>query len=404
MTNDNEPQGVNSEFSQTVRKFESSFIRVPFEQFRRAFRMEMKIAEKDLPGLEALLKKHLSKGSGEVSENVLKALREKTRTLLEKLGEYRGESVKYRERFLRRMKWVEEMVTNGNYRTWSRARLIRLIGDFLIRSGDIETVREIGRRRPDLIEDFDLELEEMRTGIIGSLERKDLTAALQWCADHRGNLKRISSDLEFKLRRQEFVELLRSGDLSGALKASQKHFPAWLETSYREIRETLALICWLPFLGKGIRWNNGLMGKYEDLLGDGQWGQLREQFQRDFVAVYQVDEGAQLIKTVRTGLSALKTRQCAQDDPCDSECPVCSGPLKELAEKLPFGHFEITKIRCRITGKLMCEDDPPMALPNGQVYSESGLQSIAKGNSGVVKCPTTGLCFMLTDARKCFFL
>lgn len=402
MTNDNEPQGSSSEFSSTVRKFESSFIRVPFEQFRRAFRMEMKVAEKDLPGLEALLKKHLSKGNGEVSENVLKALREKTRVLQEKLLEYRGESVKYRERFLRRMKWVEEMATNGNYRTWSRGRLLRLIGDFLIRSGDIEMVREIGKRRPELIDDFDLELEEMRMGIIGSLERKDLTGALQWCADHRGNLKRISSDLEFKLRRQEFIELLRSGDLSGALKASQKHFPAWLETSYREIREALALICWLPFLRKGIRWNNGLMGKYENLLGEEQWEELKTQFQKDFVTVYQVDQGSQLIKTVKTGLSALKTRQCAQDDSCDSECPACSGPLKELAGTLPFGHFEITKMRCRITGKLMGEDDPPMALPNGQVYSVSGLEAIAQGE--IVKCPATGLCFMLTDARKCFFL
>lgn len=402
-TSENE---ANGEFSQTVRKFESSFIRVPFEQFRRYFRMEMKVAEKDLPSLEALIKKHLS--NEEVGDNVIKALQERCKGLEEKLKEYREESVKYRERFLKRMKWVEEMANNGNYRTWSRGRLIRLIGDFLIRSGDLELVKEIGKRKPELIEDFDLELEEMKDEIIKSLEAKELASALKWCADHRNNLKRISSDLEFKLRRQEFIELLKRGDVSGSIKLSQKHFSAWLETNYREIREALALICWLPFLNKGIKWNNGIVAKYEILLGDDQWEMLKEQFKNDFITIYQVDKSSQLIKTVRTGLSVLKTRQCNKCESGEveeSECPACSGPLKEIATQLPFGHFETTKIRCRITGKLVSEDDPPMALPNGQVYSESGLKLLCEGSAaGVLKCPVTGQNFLLSDARKCFFL
>ena len=405
MTNENEPCN-NGEFGQTVRKFESSYIRIPFEQFRRSFRMEMKVAEKDLPSLEALVKKHLN-SSNEVSENVLKALKERTKALEEKLKEYCGESLKFRERFLKRMKWVEEMVNMGNYRTWSHGRLIRLIGDFLIRSGDFEIVKEIGKRKPELIEEFDLELEEMRQGIIKSLEGKELKKALQWCGDHRNNLKRISSDLEFKLRRQEFIELLKLGDIPGSIKLSQKYFPGWLETNYQEIRETLALICWFPFLGKGINWSNGIVKKYEILFDEEiQWEIIKEQFKKDFITIYQVDQSSQLIKTVRAGLSVLKTRQCNKIiEGEDSECPACSGPLKDLANQLPFGHFETTKIRCRITGKLVSEDDPPMALPNGQVYSESGLKLLCEGSSaGVLKCPVTGQSFLLSDARKCFFL
>lgn len=407
MTSENEPNANSNnstgEFSQTVRKFESSFIRVPLEQFRRAFRLEMKIAEKDLPALEALFKKHLSSGpGGHVPEHVVKALRERSRALQTKMREYRGESVKFRERFLNRMRWVEEQANSGNYRTWSRGRLIRLIGDFLIRTGDIEIVREMGKWKPELLEDFDLELEAMRTEIRNSLKQQNLAVCLQWCADHRNNLKRIGSDLEFRLRRQEFIELLRSGDLGSALKSSQKHFPAWLETNYKEIREILALICWLPFLGKEINWRNGLMQKYEDFMGAGQWRRLEEQFEMDFVAVYQIDQSSQLFKIVRTGLSCLKTRKCGHSGEY-SECPACSGPLKQVARELPLGHFETTKIRCRITGKLMTADDPPMALPNGQVYSESGLKQLTDGGT-VLKCPVTQQTFLITEARKCFFL
>lgn len=395
---------ANGEFAQIVRKFESSFIRVPFEQFRRSFRLEMKIAEKDLPALETLFKKHLNSDVNVPADNVIKALSERSRALHDKMMEYRLESKKFRSRFLKRIRWVEEQVSNGNYRTWSNGRLIRLIGDFLIRSGEPDSIIEsIRKRKPELIEDFDLELNEMRKEILKSLKEKSLTNCLQWCADHRNNLKRIESDLEFMLRRQEFIELLRSGDYVAAIKISQKYFSNWLEGNYKEIREALSLICWLPFLGKEINWNNGLMKNYEKLLNPSQWKVLENQFEKDFVSVYQIDESSQLIKTVRTGLSVLKTRKCNPLLTETSECPACFGPLGTIAKDLPYGHFETTKIRCRITGKLMGEDDPPMALPNGQVYSELGLKQLSDGGN-MIKCPVTGESFLISDARKCFFL
>ena len=432
--NETEPQNQSptnqEEFAQTVKKFESSYVRIPFEQFRRAFRLEMRVAEKDLPGLEALFKKHLSDqgGSGGVGsavpENVQKALKDRVRVLEEKMREYRGESKKFRDRFMKRMKWTETMAVQGNYRSWSRARLIRLIGDFLLRKGELGLVRELQQGKPELMEEFEMELEEMRRGILDSLKAKELNVALQWCADHRNNLKRIRSDLEFRLRRQEFIEALRRGDVPGALKCSQKHFSQWLETNYAEIREALALICWLPFLGRGLNWSNGRMSKYENLINEPmQWQMLSDQFEKDFKAVYQVDDGSQLIKTVRLGLSVLKTRRCCNGNNKESsneskgdtnksvstdysECPACSGPLKNLSNQLPFGHFEQTKLRCRVTGKLMTENDPPMALPNGQVYSESGLKTLAGWQDGgtVLKCPVTGQQFLISEARKCFFL
>ena len=161
------------------------------------------------------------------------------------------------------------------------------------------------------------------------------------------------------------------------------------------------------------------MKKYEDMVGAERWERLRESFERVFVEVYRVDEGIQLIKTVKTGLSVLKTRQCLkeqeQQEPqkknqCEigvGDCPVCIGPLGELSKNLPYGHYELTRLRCRITGKMMSENDPPMALPNGQVYSLNGLKSATideNSKISIVKCPVSGQSFELSEARKCFFL
>lgn len=45
--------------------------------------------------------------------------------------------------------------------------------------------------------------------VIEALKQHDCSAALAWCADNRSRLKKIKSSLEFKLRLQEFIELVR---------------------------------------------------------------------------------------------------------------------------------------------------------------------------------------------------
>lgn len=401
-----------AEFVATVRRFESCFVRVPFEQFRRAFRQEMRIVERELPALEALINKHdtLTAATGES----MRVLGERVTALKSRFAECRGDCELFRGRFVRRMEWVNEVCERGSYQSWARGRLLRLIGDYLVRRGDMATVRQLiasdgaaRAKRPfslALADALDLELTEAHDKIVAALEAHRLEEALAWCGDHRPNLKKLDSNLEFRLRQQEFVELLRAGNVAGAVRAAQRNFAAWTETNYADVRETMALLCWFPYLGRGIRWGNGTMGRYETLVADGHWRSLVAQFRADFVAVYGVGVEAQLVKTVRTGLSVLKTRQCAHGTVgADVECPVCSGPLSLVARTLPFGHYEMSRLRCRITGLPMDADNPPLALPNGQVYSAGALTRLA-GADQTVRCPVTGAVFPLSDARKCFIL
>lgn len=43
--------------------------------------------------------------------------------------------------------------------------------------------------------------------------------------------------------------------------------------------------------------------------------------------------------------------------------------LGVLAQEVPFAHHANSTIVCRITGKIMNEDNPPLAFDNGNVYS-----------------------------------
>lgn len=405
---------VNSEsreeFAAIVKKFDSPFIKIPFEQFRRAFRQEVRIAEKDLATLEALVNKHLGKGEA-VPENVIKALTERVAALQKRASECQKDSQKFRERFLKRLKWIEECCERGNYRSWSRSRLLRLVCDFLIRTGDLKSVKTLlteSMGKSKSLEDWiDLEFVETQNVIVNALEAGRLEEALSWCSDHRPNLKKINSNLELCLRQQEFIELLKAKKFAEAIRCAQKNFGTWTETNYARVKECMALLCWFPFLGKGVNWNNGLMLKYEAMVSPKNWTNIIVQFKKDLLAVYSINEQPQLLKIVRTGLSSLKTRQCCiHGQSSFSECPVCDGPLSKVAQPLPYGHFEISRIRCRITGLPINEDNPAMALPNGQVISNAAVIKLTSEfrDHSMIVCPFTGQSFRTSELRKCFIL
>lgn len=107
--------------------------------------------------------------------------------------------------------------------------------------------------------------------------------------------------------------------------------------------------------------------------------------------------------TLQAGLSTLKTLYCYKADYQRPQlCPVCQENMQKLAKKLPSTDPMVSSLICRISGEVMDEDNPPMALPNGQVYSKKALTQMAEMNNGIVVCKVTGKEFMLSEATKIF--
>eukprot|EP00511_Aplanochytrium_stocchinoi_P002006 CAMPEP_0204843876 /NCGR_PEP_ID=MMETSP1346-20131115/48237_1 /ASSEMBLY_ACC=CAM_ASM_000771 /TAXON_ID=215587 /ORGANISM="Aplanochytrium stocchinoi, Strain GSBS06" /LENGTH=524 /DNA_ID=CAMNT_0051983097 /DNA_START=178 /DNA_END=1752 /DNA_ORIENTATION=+ len=99
-----------------------------------------------------------------------------------------------------------------------------------------------------------------------------------------------------------------------------------------------------------------------------------------------------------------------------NSCPACHPAYHDLAKSLPFAHTGQSQLVCRISGALMDENNPPMAFPNGQVYSLKALEGLAMkslnnltqfGNipgSTMVKCPVTNEECSLDELTKVFVL
>ncbi len=71
------------------------------------------------------------------------------------------------------------------------------------------------------------------------------------------------------------------------------------------------------------------------------------------------------------GLASLKLPACYDHTQHNPDCPVCDPEgLGRLAMEVPWSHHVNSTIVCRLSGKIMNEDNPPMAFPNGYVYSK----------------------------------
>lgn len=76
---------------------------------------------------------------------------------------------------------------------------------------------------------------------------------------------------------------------------------------------------------------------------------------------------------VQHTLLNLCSSHCYKEDPVqrNSNCPVCSRHLNDLAHPLPYAHCANSRLICTISGHSLNEHNPPMMLPNGNIYGLS---------------------------------
>lgn len=56
-------------------------------------------------------------------------------------------------------------------------------------------------------------------------------------------------------------------------------------------------------------------------------------------------------------------------------CPACSAAGQMIAKSLPTPARSSSRLKCRGSGEIMNHENPPLVLPNGQVYSKKFLQN-----------------------------
>ncbi|ETE63135.1 Macrophage erythroblast attacher, partial [Ophiophagus hannah] len=187
---------------------------------------------------------------------------------------------------------------------WKKKRMDRMMVEHLLRCGYYNTA--------DLV---NIEMFLTAKEVEESLERQETMTCLAWCHDNKSRLRKMKSCLEFSLRIQEFIELIRQNKRLDAVRHARKHFSQAEGSQLDEVRQVMGMLA----------------------------------FPSD------------------THISPYK---CYKEDGTSKnpDCPVCSKSLNKLAQPLPMAHCANSRLVCKISGDVMNENNPPMMLPNGYVY------------------------------------
>ncbi|MCJ1310170.1 GID complex subunit containing RING finger motif [Agyrium rufum] len=319
--------------------------------------------------------------------------------LKRKLTTLHDQEIALQKQSRRRIQHLQDLyeipsLADVKYEEWSKVRLNRLLVDYLLRRGYMESAQNLAKQKG--IEDLvDLQVFEDCRLIERSLrEGRSTVEALAWCADHKALMKKTSSNLEFELRLQQYIELRREGKVLEARTHAQKHIASHTDTHLEDIYHTAGLLIFPP---------DTQIEPYKSMYSPTRWDHLATLFIQIHHSLFSLPPYPLLHSALSAGLSALKTPACHSKLASSSSnarstttsiCPICSTELNELARSLPYAHHT----------KSYVENDP-VVLPNGRIYGRERLLAMSKKvglEVGRVRDPTTGEDFEMGKVRKVY--
>lgn len=373
-----------------IMLFEEPFVRVPYENYRKVFRASQRHVEKDLSGVQKAasdIENRWRAGGHDVDEAVksVQAMIGRVEGLKRKLSDLHDTSGKPTQDVMReRLKYLGQVETmqsadGHEFAQWSDVRLDRWLVDWSLRRGREKSARKIAQEKEiQKLVDIDLFTDIHR--IETALEGHSCTEALAWCSENKSALRKAKSTLEFDLRLQEYIELCRAGKAVEAIAYLKKHLTSWQDTHLAQIRQASALLAVSP---------STKTGSYKRLYDVARWKTLVQAFRLAVYSLNTLPTEPLFYYALSAGLASLKLPACYDPASKNADCPVCDPALGQLAKEVPFSHHVNSTIVCHITGKVMDEDNAPMAFPNGYVYSREALEDMAAKNDGIVTCPRT---------------
>ena len=87
-----------------------------------------------------------------------------------------------------------ESLVDVKYDDWSRLRLNRLLVEYLVRQGYVESARSLAKEK-DIVDLVDLDVYERCGRIAASLRNGKVDDCLGWCAENRVLMKKIDVGL-----------------------------------------------------------------------------------------------------------------------------------------------------------------------------------------------------------------
>ena len=389
---------------------EAPLLRVPFESLKRAAKERKALVDEASEALHAALaaaggKSSAAPGTGGGSSETaaaaaaaaLGALAERLQGVKRRLAETaaaeRGDAARCKAR-------LGHLIALGPPRrgarvAWDRPRLDRILVDHLLRAGRHASAAALARSAG--IEPLcDLHVFGGARAVVAALAARDAAPALAWCAAQRARLRKLKSPLEFRLRLQEFIELLRAERRLEAVAYARRFLAPWAPHHMPELQRALGALAFGP---------QSRCARYAPLFdAEAAWRALGELYRRELYRLASLPPESLLTVHLQAGLTALNN-PAAYREGASREDPLHLPSFRKLAAGLPHAKHAHSTLVCAVTREIMTDANPPMVLPNGHVYSRAGVERLAAAHGGGrLACPKTGETFAVDELRRAFIV
>jgi len=432
-TSDNPPpavQKLKNEFkpcSQSTIIIEKPTLDIAYDLLNQNFRATDKQIMKELQTVSANYAKLVKQKNSKPSDKeALKMKILKVKTKIENL--YNSE-----QSCLDSMtKKVDCIASDDN-----ESRFNRLLLDHLATHGYFKTAEEILKKAEVGSSFYNSALYQevlFAQKIDKDLSEECLESAQEWCVSNRTRLKKLSppSDLEYRISIYEMLKISREVGNVEAIKFAKTRLamPGLKSESKNDknsekspneksLQETVHQEQCHELLKTAMGFialqNIKIPGTKQKCESKFSYRVLREIFQNEFARLYKVQKiscgdaggqnGSQITPFQRvcmTGLAALKTQHCKDDDHTlmfnstqtghligEQNCPVCSPVFSSLKNQVPNANIIGSRLLDPITGEPI--SDNPVVLPSSyHIYSQSTVNSLLfDGKDDTIFCPIT---------------
>lgn len=231
--------------------------------------------------------------------------------------------------------------------------------------------------------------------ILESIKSRDVGPALKWASANHEKLQANGSDIELKLHRLQFMEILQHGHRDEALSYARTYLASFANQHLSEIQKLMGCLLWAGKIESS---------PYSELLSPTLWAKLAHELAQQFCNHLGESYHSPLSVTIAAGVQGLPTLLKLMN--------VMTGKKQEWhsMKQLPVPvdldqDFQFHSIFvCPVSRDQASEDNPPMLMSCGHVLCKQSITKLSKNNSTrPFKCPYCPTEVEVGQCRQLYF-
>lgn len=230
--------------------------------------------------------------------------------------------------------------------------------------------------------------------ILEAVKIKNIQPALNWVSANREDLKQNATNLELKLHRLQFVEILQKKGRADALVYARTYLAPFASIHLDEIQKLMGSLLWAGKLERS---------PYAELLIPTHWDKMTEELTRQFCSLLGQSYQSPLTVAIAAGVEGLPTllklanvmAAKKQEWQAMKQLPV---PL-ELGKEFQFHSIFV----CPVSREQGSEENPPMLMPCLHVLCKQSIMKLSKSGTRQFKCPYCPAEALVAQCRQLYF-